>query len=431
MSTSNVSKSRRVRGSGSVFQKPGSRTYTIQYYRQGVKMKDGKPVLDASGKPVPARIRVREATGFTSQRKAQDLLTERLSQVSKGTWFQEERRPITVDDLFTALREHYAADGRTRSVKGLGWRWNHLKQMFSGTLAANVTSDAVTRYILTRQKEGAQNATINRELSALRRAFNFGKRSTPPKVRNVPYIQMLRENNARKGFVEDADYGKLTTHATELWLRAFLECGYTYGWRKRELLSLRVRQINLTHRTIRLDPGTTKNLDGREVAMTAKVYELLKAAIEGKKLDDYVLTRNGNKRVKDFRGAWQRLCVVAELGKWACLDCEEAVAGAKCKCKCGSRKRKYVGLIPHDLRRSAAKALRRAGVSESVIMSVGGWRTTSMFRRYAIVSSADQRAAVEMLELARQQANNNSPQTAPIPEQQPVADMEPLTDKVQ
>ncbi len=58
----------------------------------------------------------------------------------------------------------------------------------------------------------------------------------------------------------------------------------------------------------------------------------------------------------------------------------------------------------HDFRRSAAKALRRAGVPESVIMQTGGWKTASMFRRYAIVSSADQRDAVKLLELSRELA---------------------------
>jgi hypothetical protein len=59
------------------------------------------------------------------------------------------------------------------------------------------------------------------------------------------------------------------------------------------------------------------------------------------------------------------------------------------------------------MRRSAAKALRAAGVPESVIMATGGWRTASMLRRYAIVSSADQRAAVEMLERARAERSPN------------------------
>jgi hypothetical protein len=53
------------------------------------------------------------------------------------------------------------------------------------------------------------------------------------------------------------------------------------------------------------------------------------------------------------------------------------------------------------MRRSAAKALRAAGVPESVVMAMGGWKTAAMFRRYAIVSTADQRAAVAMLERAR------------------------------
>jgi hypothetical protein len=46
-------------------------------------------------------------------------------------------------------------------------------------------------------------------------------------------------------------------------------------------------------------------------------------------------------------------------------------------------------------------------------MAAGGWKTPAMFRRYAIVSSADQRAAIEKLEQARAA---NSPKTALISE---------------
>jgi integrase len=296
----------------------------------------------------------------------------------------------------------------------MGFSRKHLETAFAGVLAANLTTDAVIRYTLSRQQEKAANATINRELATLRRALNLGRRSTPPKVRVVPYIPMLKENNVRRGFVEDAEFSKLTAQASELWLRAFLEMGYSYGWRKSELLGLRVRQINLDHRTIRLDAGTTKNQEGREVSMTAKVEELLRIAVAGKRADDFVLTRADGKAVKDFRGAWQNLCVRAGLGSFFCGKCDLPVTTKKCKC--GSVKQKYRGLVRHDLRRSAAKALRRAGVPESVIMSMGGWLTASVFRRYAIVSSADQRAAVEMLERARVE---NSPRSAPFSENQP------------
>jgi len=43
------------------------------------------------------------------------------------------------------------------------------------------------------------------------------------------------------------------------------EVGYTYGWRHSEVLALKVRPVDLLNGTIRLEPGTTKNGQGREV----------------------------------------------------------------------------------------------------------------------------------------------------------------------
>ena len=45
--------------------------------------------------------------------------------------------------------------------------------------------------------------------------------------------------------------------------------------------------------------------------------------------------------------------------------------------------------------------MRGAGVPESVVQAIGGWKTPETFRRYAIVSPADQQAAMKMLEQAR------------------------------
>jgi len=104
-------------------------------------------------------------------------------------------------------------------------------------------------------------------------------------------------------------------------------------------------------------------------------------------------------------------CVSTHLGRWVCTLCGQPWAEKKCSDEeCIGGKKKWAGLIPHDLRRSAAKALRRAGVLESVVMAMGGWKTAAMFRRYAIGSNSDQQAAVRMLEAARKQL---SPPLAP------------------
>ena len=124
---------------------------------------------------------------------------------------------------------------------------------------------------------------------------------------------------------------------------------------------MQVNQIALAQNVIRLAPGTTKNGEGREVFMTNTVFALLKACVSGKAAGDFVFTRPNGKRVKDFRITWENACESAGIPE----------------------------LLFHDLRRTAARNLRRAGVPETVIMKIGGWRTRSGFERYAIVSRTD------------------------------------------
>jgi integrase len=110
-------------------------------------------------------------------------------------------------------------------------------------------------------------------------------------------------------------------------MRALLEVAYTYGRRRGEMLGLQVRQVDLHSRAIRLEPGTTKNSEGREVVMTPEVEELLRAAVANKKPTDSVFTRGDGKPIKDFRGAWRNLCVRAETGRRECRKCRAALAG--------------------------------------------------------------------------------------------------------
>ena len=131
---------------------------------------------------------------------------------------------------------------------------------------------------------------------------------------------------------------------------------------------MRVKQVDANANVIRLEPGTTKNKKGLEVTMPRRVRELLIQCIRGKRADDYLFTRENGKPVRDFRGSWDRVCSEAGLS----------------------------GLHFHDLRRTAARNMRRGRVSEKVAMEVGGWKTTSVFHRYAIVDNQDIADAMDM-----------------------------------
>jgi integrase len=252
-------------------------------------------------------------------------------------------------------------------------RWNlHLKPFFQDYRAMDVSSALVARYVDSRLQDAAKPATVNRELAALKRMFRLGYYATPPIVRHLPAFPRLREDNTRKGFLEDAQYDKLAAECSKvgLWLRALLEVGCAFGWRVSELLGLRVQQVNLQTRTIRLEPGTTKNSEGRTAVMPTLVYSLVAQCIHGKEPDDYIFTREDGKPVRDFRDSWAKTCKAAGVP----------------------------GLLFHDLRRTAVRNMTRRGIPERVAMQISGHKTRSIFDRYRIVSERDLRDAAYRME---------------------------------
>ena len=347
---------RRQRGTGRIFLPKGSSVWWLQYYQNGVKR--------------------RESAETSNRKDALEKLKFRIAELTTGSVTGLTPKKTRISELAEDFIRDYKINGRT-SLNDAETRWRlHLEPFFGRMKASQVTSVLLNKYVDKRQETGTANGTINRELAALKRMFNLGHQATPPKIFYIPHFPKLAENNVRQGFLEDAQYQKLLESCMEIWFQTIIEVGATYGWRIGELLKIKVNQIDLANWTIRLHPGTTKNKEGREVKMTETIHKLLSLCLEGKRAEDYVFTRPNGKPVRDFRGTWNNACEAAGVPD----------------------------LLFHDLRRTAARNYRRAGVAEGVIMKIGGWKTRSIFERYAIVSQGDVEDALSKLEESKRRA---------------------------
>ena len=259
METATIEKprKRRPKGTGSIFHpkykdRHGTlrecRNFWIQYYRNG-------------------RI-CRENTSSPVKKVAEGLLKKRLGQIEMGQSFAPKVEQILFDELADDLRAEYRK-GENR-IDRLEQSLAKLQAHFGGIRMAGIGTTLLNGYIVLRQcrsgDEGAHpklstaasNATINRELAALKRMFYHGMEQDPPKVLRVPTIKMLPEPEAKEGVIANDQYQALIRELPG-YLRAFLATLYFTGMRFREALWLRWSEIDWLKRTIRLPRRRTKN----------------------------------------------------------------------------------------------------------------------------------------------------------------------------
>src|SRR5215470_7539399 len=196
----------------------------------------------------------RESSKSTRRREAEALYKRRMAEIGRGRLIGPNAEKTTYEDLEQMLRDHYRTNG-LRSFARVEDALHHLAGFFSRALALEITADRVLRYIAHRQEEKAANATINRELAALRRMFILGERSE--KVMKRPHISLLQEGNARKGFLEPDQFRAVIAELPED-LRPLMEAAYLTGWRVRsELLSREWPSVDFKGGWLRLEPGET------------------------------------------------------------------------------------------------------------------------------------------------------------------------------
>jgi integrase len=385
---------------------------------------------------------IRESTGKTDEQKALKFLQKRQREVgndkdgiqqfagpkaerirvSCGVIVVEERKP-DCDCLCCAIERDYRLRDKA-SAQNIS-NIKRVRQDFAQQLATRLTAEHIDAYVERRVEEGAAPASINRVTQLLGQAFKLAMRQK--RLNSAPFMRRLSEiGNVRQGFYTGAEFEAIVASLPE-YLQDFARWGFRTGMRKKQITKLLWEDVD--HDVIRSRAVNVKKRKAHSITLDDDLRELIerrRAARKATRTDGavvlaaHIFHRDGEP-VGDIRKAWQTACVLAGLGRFLCRDCEVTL-DAERKCPdCGKKwndkvQPKYVGKLFHDFRRSAVRDMVRAGVPQSVAMSISGHSTDSMFRRYDIVDGRDQREALRAVrEYQVQQAIAQREKLATIP----------------
>lgn len=316
--------------------------------------------------------RYEESSASEKESDARALLKRREGDIERGVAVTPKVNRIRFEEAVADIINDYAIN-KKRTLDDVERRIaKHLTPFFGGRLMSSITTADVRAYVVRRQRASSvarkaykftardgtkrrvpareqsiarvSNGEINRELTALKRMFVLAIQAG--KLLQKPHIPMLREDNVRTGFFDREEFGEVLNRLPEA-LQAPALFAFLTGWRiDSEVLSLQWRQVDFAGGEIRLDPGATKNRQGRTFPMTAELRALVDrqhAITDNLRRDGticpHVFHRRG-KPIRSFRAAFSAAC----------------------------REAGCPGRLLHDLRRTAVRNLVRAGIAERVAM---------------------------------------------------------------
>jgi integrase len=306
---------------------------------------------------------VQHAESSKSENKAVALalLSERLTDTRRGAIPAAVLNQFTYEDL----RDNYL---RVNPSQKNADALSHLNAFFAG-LKVNQIADAALDFIEYR-RETVSDPTIRRNLVTLLALFGVAKKQG--KVQSIPYIPLPDDSGAAGTFITPSQFAKILSHLPEN-LRPSFQFLYSTGCRIGEAKQITWSMVNSDCTVINVPKEIVKADKPHTLVLAGKPLESVVAGLRKHFRTDGGLVFD----FTNYQKAWNK--ATAAVGLLRRGDAN----GAK------------IGVRIHDLRVSFATNGTNAGVSTTVLMTLGGWTTLSSFLRYNIVNVEGRRAAME------------------------------------
>lgn len=240
-------------------------------------------------------------------------LPEEFQEIVKPT---EELTVMRAAELFLRYPEIRDSAGRWRHEIAVV---NIMAHLGKATPLKSVWVPRLKEYQLERQREGAANSTVNREMSTLSRLF--GVMIELQYVDTNP-VRLLKQLSTRSGerqvYLSKKTVSDIVGRCPA-WYQPILWTAFFTGMRRGELLALTRREINLQQRVITLSPEDTKEAHWKRVPIHHDLVPILRPVLNGPSLlSGRVFPLWDGKGVRDldtetFKNIWPRACESLKL----------------------------------------------------------------------------------------------------------------------
>jgi integrase len=265
-----------------------------------------------------------------SKSEGRRVLRQLLATFEEGGSKAVQAEKLTFGNLCDYYAEHYMiaaqySNGRKiaglRSVTSVRGYVKVLREHFGRRLLKSMTYEDLRTYRAKRLKGGTHQsaqrsiATVNRELSYLRRLLNIAVSNDW--ITKNPFtcgdaLIHAADERQRERVLTSSECQRLVDACTgrRAHLRAIVIAGLDTGCRMREILKLRWKDVDLQEGVLTIQAFNTKTLRKRQVAITGRLdVELSKLGNESP-ADPQSFLFGG---IMDIRRAFRRACKDAEL----------------------------------------------------------------------------------------------------------------------
>jgi integrase len=256
-------------------------------------------------------------------------------------------------------------------------------KVFGHRVVADIKPEDLRNYQITRQRQGRAPGTVDQDIGKVKAMIHKAADNEVISGQVIGTFRRVKKtlkkgSDVRNRILSSTEFEALKKCATEH-IKGIITMGYCTGMRKGEILNLTWDKVKLDERLIELEPEDTKDREARKIPICVELYNLLYSMpnrIQASGRNNHVFQYRA-KAVKDIRKGIKDAC------KKAGIKYGRSIKG---------------GFVFHDLRHTFNTNMRKAGVSESVIMKITGHSTREMFDRYNTVDESDSHQAIDQFE---------------------------------